>query len=68
MADRAQALPEAPISMRNSMRTAGMVALAGLAIGYTISVLSRQDTKRRVVAEDRSGFAAEPDGTTAGSI
>ena len=48
-ADRAQGIARSTDQyVRNSpWRTAGMVALAGLAMGYTISVLSRQDTKRR---------------------
>lgn len=48
-ADRAQGIAKSTDQyVRNSpWRTAGMVALAGLAIGYTISVLSRPDTKRR---------------------
>ena len=48
-ADRAQGIARSTDQyVRNSpWRTAGMVALAGLAIGYTISVMSRPQVKRR---------------------
>jgi ElaB/YqjD/DUF883 family membrane-anchored ribosome-binding protein len=48
-ADRAQGIARSTDEYVRSSpwRTAGLVALAGLAIGYTISVMSRPQTKRR---------------------
>jgi ElaB/YqjD/DUF883 family membrane-anchored ribosome-binding protein len=48
-ADRAQGIARSTNEYVRSSpwRTAGLVALAGLAIGYTISVMSRPQTKRR---------------------